>query len=161
MTNEEFEEFDEREEALRYAARLNGLALIRTGDTFALADYKLTDVTLDEIAGFLGTDGGPEAEYRPADEYRRANLRAMLKAEHSMTAEREEEKRKAHERQMAEPRISQAKNSQTTTETELVAIRRRLAEIEEDQRTAHETSNVAWQDIKHSANSLRYGRING
>jgi len=39
----------------------------------------------------------------------------MLKAEHSMMAEREEEKRKIHERQMAESRIPQAKKSQATT----------------------------------------------
>jgi hypothetical protein len=136
-------EFDQREEALRYAARLNGLTLIRTGDTFALADYKLTDVTLDEIAAFSAPTAAPEP-----------NIAPPRKAEHSMMAERAEEKRKTHERQMAESRIPQAKNSQTTTETELVAIRRRLAEIEEDQRTANETSHVAWQDIKHVANSV-------
>jgi hypothetical protein len=147
-------ELEQREEALRYAARLNGLTLIRTGDTFALADCKLTDVTLDEIAGFLSNDGSPGAEYRPAEENRRANLRALLKAEHSMMAEREDEKRKMHECQMAESRIPQAKNSPTTTESDLVAIRRRLAEIEEDQRIANETSHVAWQDIKHVATSL-------
>jgi hypothetical protein len=100
------EEFDEREEALRYAAGLNGLSLVRTGDTFALAHYKLTGATLDEIAAFLGTDGGPER--------RHADLRAMLKAEHAM-----------------------------------------IAKLEEAKRTAKESSNVAWQDIKHSANSLR------
>ncbi len=108
------EEFDEREEAVRYAAGLKGLSLVRIGDAFALAHYKLTGATLDEIAAFLGTDGRPEAEYPRAEERRHADLRAMFKAEHAMIAEREETKR-----------------------------------------TAKESSNVAWQDIKHSANSLR------
>jgi hypothetical protein len=79
----------------------------------------------------------------------------MLKAEHSMMAKREEENRKAYDRRMAEPRIPLAKNSQITTGTELIAIRGRLAAIEEDQRTANETLNVEWRDIKHAANSLR------
>jgi len=145
--------FDQQEEALGYAAGLNGLALIRTGDMFALANYRLTGATLDEIAGFLGTDVSSEAEYHSTQEGRRANLQAMLKAEHSMMAEREQEKRKAH-RRVGESRIP-AKTNQTITKTELIAIHRRLAEIEEDQRTANETLNVEWQDIKRVANFLR------
>ena len=144
---------DQQEETLRYAARLNGLALIRTGDTFALANYELTDVTLDEVAGFLGSNVSSEAEYRIAPENRRANLRAMLKAEHAMMTDREEEKRKSCDRRGAEPRISLTKHNQTPTETELIAIRRRLTE--DDQRTANETLTMEWQHIKHVANSLR------
>jgi hypothetical protein len=144
----------DQEEALRYAARLNGLALIRTGDTFALANYRLTDATLDEIAGFLGSDVGSEREYCATEENRRVNLRAMLKAEHSMMTEQEDEKRKALGRRVAEPRIP-ARNNQTMTETELIAIRYRLAEIEDGQRTANENLNVEWQDIKRVANFLR------
>src|SRR3954452_5680988 len=79
------EEFDERERALQYAARLKGLTLIRTGDTFALA--KITDATLDEIAAFLAGDGRPEIENPRAQEDRRADLRAMLKAERALISE--------------------------------------------------------------------------
>jgi hypothetical protein len=152
MPNEEFEEC---EEALRYAAGLKGLSLVRTGDTFALAHYKLTGATLDEIAAFLGTDVSPEAEYHRVEERRHADLRAMLKAEHAMIAELEEEKRKANERLMTELRTPKTSLSQTTTEADLAEICRRMAEIEEAKRTGKESSNVAWQDIKHSVNSLR------
>jgi len=54
-------------------------------------------------------------------------------------------------------RVSHSQKKSGHDETELVAIRRRLAEIEEDQRIANETSHVAWQDIKHVANSYVSG----
>ena len=53
------EEIDEREQVLQYAARLQGLSLLRTGDTFALVEYKINGATLDEIAAFLTADRTP------------------------------------------------------------------------------------------------------
>jgi hypothetical protein len=126
------EEFDEREQALHYAARLKGLSLVRTGNTFALA--QVTGATLDEIAAFLATDGNPEVENRRVEQQRRADLRAMLKAEHALILEFEEEKRRAGERSP----------NHETTEAALAEIRCRIAEIQEAQQT--EASNVAQQD---------------
>ena len=120
------EEFDEREQALHYAARLKGLSLVRTGDTFALA--KVTDATLDEIAAFLATDGNPDVDNRRAEDHRRADLRAMLKAEHALIVEFEEEKRRGRS------------PSHEATEAALAEIRRRIAEIQEARKT--EASNV-------------------
>ena len=125
------EEFDEREQALHYAARLKGLSLVRTGDTFALA--RVIGATLDEIAAFLSTDGSPEVENRRAAEDRRADLRAMLKAEHALIVEFEE-KRKAGVRS----------HNHETTEAALAEIRRRIAEIQEANQT--EVSNMVQQD---------------
>jgi hypothetical protein len=122
------EEFDERERALQYAARLKGLTLIRTGDTFALA--KITDATLDEIAAYLASDGRPEIENLPAQEQRRADLRAMLKAERALIAEIAQEKRGADMRNL----------DHKSTEAALAEIRRRIAEIQEAKPT--ETSNI-------------------
>lgn len=107
---------DEREQALRYAARLKGLSLVRTGDTFALALYAAA--TLDEIAGFLAADAGPDVEDR------RADLRAMLKAERALIAELEEEKRKS------------GGSGHDTIEAALAEIRRKIAEIQDAKRTA-------------------------
>ena len=76
MTNEPP---DQREQALHYAATLRGLSLVRTGNKYALAEYKLTDVTLDEIAAFLDVDGGPGVPPNPDGGDRRTNLRAMLR----------------------------------------------------------------------------------
>ncbi len=115
MTNEAP---DEREQALHYAARLRGLALVRTGDKFALAQYLVTDATLDEIAAFLGSEGGAEGGAAQGD--RRADLRAMLKAEHALLVEIEQEKRRAGERS----------RDRTSTEAALAEIRRRIAEIQ-------------------------------
>jgi hypothetical protein len=110
---------DECEQALHYAARLRGLSLVRTGDTYALAQYLVTNATLDEIAAFLASDDGPAAT-GPAGGDRRADLRAMLKAEHALLEEIEQEKRRAgdHSRDRA------------TTEAALAEIRRRIAEIQ-------------------------------
>jgi hypothetical protein len=68
------EEIDEREQVLQYAARLQGLSLLRTGDTFALVEYKINGATLDEIAAFLTADRTPAIDC--IEEHRRADLRA-------------------------------------------------------------------------------------
>lgn len=109
---------DEREQALRYAARLKGLSLLRAGDTFALALY--TAATLDEIAAFLATDAGPDVEDR------RADLRAMLKAERALIAELEEERRKS----------GASGSGHDTIEAALAEVRRKIAEIQDGKRTA-------------------------
>ena len=117
MTNEAP---DEREQTLHYAARLRGFSLVRTGNKFALAEYKLTDATLDEIAAFLASDGSPGAGPSPAGDDRRTNLRAMLKAEHALLAEIGQEKRRAGERS----------RDHATTEAALAEIRRRITEMQ-------------------------------
>ena len=81
------EVFDELEQVLHYAARLQGLSLLRTGDRFALVDYKITGATLDEIAAFLTADRSPAIENGRVEERRRADLRAMLKAERALLVE--------------------------------------------------------------------------
>ena len=113
---------NEREQALHYAATLRGLSLVRTGNKYALAEYKLTDATLDEIAAFLDVDGSPGAAPSPDGGDRRTNLRAMLKAEHALLAELGQEKRRAGERS----------RDQATTEAALAEIRRRIAEMQGD-----------------------------
>ena len=117
MTNEAP---NQREQALHYAATLRGLALVRTDNKYALAEYKLTDATLDEIAAFLASDGSPGAGPSPAGGDRRTNLRAMLKAEHALLAEIGQEKRRAGERS----------RDDATTEAALAEIRRRIAEMQ-------------------------------
>jgi hypothetical protein len=82
-------ELDEREEALRQAARLRGLSLVTAGDTFALVRC---EATLDEIEAFLG-----EAEYRRAEERKLANREAMLKAQVEMIRRVEAETQREHE----------------------------------------------------------------
>ena len=114
---------NEREQALQQAARLKGLSLVRTGDTFALAIY--TAATLNEIADFLATDSPPDAGHRPLDQQRRADLWAILRAERALIAELEEEKRKANT----------GGPQHETIEAKLAQIRRRIAEIEDRQRT--------------------------
>jgi len=114
---------DEREQALQQAARLKGLSLVRTGDAFALAVY--TAATLNEIADFLATDSPPDAGHRRLEEQRRADLWAILRAERALIAELEEEKRKAN---TGGPQHG-------TIEAKLAEIRRRIAEIEDRQRT--------------------------
>jgi hypothetical protein len=109
---------DEREQALHYAAKLRGLSLVRTGDKFTLAQYLMIDASLDEIAAFLASDGSAERGTAQTD--RRADLRAMLKAEHALLVEMEQEKRKAGE----------SSRDRGTTETALAEIRRRIAEIQ-------------------------------
>jgi hypothetical protein len=109
---------DEREQALQHAARLRGLSLVRAGDTFALAVY--TAATLDEIAAFLASDAPPNVDHRRVEDYRRADLRAMLKAERALIAELEAEKRK-----------TAAHCDHATTEAALAEIRRRIAEIQD------------------------------
>jgi hypothetical protein len=109
------EEIDAFEQALHQAAKLQGLSLVRTGDTFALVDYKLTGATLDEIAAFLTADRTPDLEDR------RANLRAMLKAERALLAELEAERRKAGGRSANEE----------SAEAALLKIRRRILELQD------------------------------
>jgi hypothetical protein len=103
---------DEREQAVRHAARLKGLALVRTGDTFALA--VCTDATLEEIADFLAARANSDVEHR------RADLRAMLRAERALIAELEAEKRKT----------DASSSNHATPEAALAEIRRRIAEIQ-------------------------------
>jgi hypothetical protein len=110
---------DEREQALHYAARLRGLTLVRSGDRYALVHYALADASLDEIAAFLiADDGNAEPGAMPGD--RRADLRAMLKAERALLGEIEQEKRKAGERG----------RERATTDAALAEIRRRISELQ-------------------------------
>jgi hypothetical protein len=111
---------DQREQALHYAATLRGLALVRIGDRYALAEYKVTDATLDQIAAFLASDGSPGAGPSPAAGDRRANLRAMLKAEHALLVEIAQENGRAAVR----------RRDDATTEATLAEIRRRIAKIQ-------------------------------
>jgi uncharacterized protein (DUF3084 family) len=108
---------DEREQSLHYAARLRGLSLVRSGDRYALVHYVLADASLDDIAAFLVADDGAA---EPGD--RRADLRAMLKAERTLLGEMEQEKRKASERG----------RERATTEAALAEIRRRIAELQDE-----------------------------
>ncbi len=117
------EEFDARARALQYAARLKGLWLVRTGDTFALAEFKVSGATLEEIAAYLGADGS--SEDRPPKDQRRADLQALLKAEHALLAELEMERRAADERS----------RDRGSTEAALAEIRRRIAELSEARET--------------------------
>ena len=110
------EVFDEQ--VLHYAARLQGLSLLRTGDRFALVDYKTTDATLDEIAAFLTANRTPAIDR--IEEHRRADLRAMLKAERALLVEFEEKKRTAGDRN----------SHPEATAAALVEIRRRITEIQ-------------------------------
>jgi len=115
------DDVDAREEALRYAAGLKGLSLVRTGDTFAVAEFKLSGATLDEVAAYLAADPAeePGESVRGLDEHRRSDLRALLKAERAMLAELDNERRKADARS----------EESTTTERALAEIRRRIAEL--------------------------------
>ena len=109
---------DEREQALQYAARLRGLSLVRTGERYALAHYVITDASLDDIAAFLTADEGGDEPGAAGD--RRADLRAMLKAERALLVEIEQGTRKAAERS----------RERGSTEAALAEIRRRIAEIQ-------------------------------
>lgn len=115
------DDVDAREEALRYAAGLKGLSLVRTGDTFAVAEFKLSGATLDEVAAYLAADPAeePGESVRGLDEHRRSDLRALLKAERAMLAELDNERRKADARS----------EESTTTERALAEIRRRIAKL--------------------------------
>lgn len=112
---------DELQQALQYAARLRGLSLVRTGDKFALARFVVSDATLDQIAAFLASD--EEAERSATGGDRRADLRAMLKAERALLVEIEQEKRQAGE-----------SRERTSTEAALAEIRRRIAELQGETR---------------------------
>jgi hypothetical protein len=114
------EEIEEREQILQYAARVQGLSLLRTGDTFALVEYKITGATLDEIAAFLIADRGPEIQNRRVEEHRRAELRAMLKVERALLVEFEEKMRRTGDR-ASDPEATAAA---------LAEIRRRITEIQ-------------------------------
>jgi hypothetical protein len=110
---------DAREKALRFAAGLKGLALLRTGETFALAEFKMSGATLDEIAAYLDGDDSVTDDLSP--DRRRADLRALLKAERAMLAELEAERRK----------LSEPGNDRAATEATLAEIRRRISELSE------------------------------
>jgi hypothetical protein len=120
------EDSDAREQALRFAAGLQGLALVRTGDTYALAEIKMRGATLDEIAAYLDgdhvvADGASQDEVSP--DRRRADLRSLLKAERAMLAELEARRRKADQPDEGDDRA--------TTEAALAEIRRRITELSE------------------------------
>ena len=117
------EVFEELEQVLHYAARLQGLSLLRTGDRFALVDYKITGATLDEIAAFLTADRTPAIDR--IEEHRRADLRAMLKAERALLVEFEEKKRTAGDRN----------SHPEATAAALAEIRRRITEIQTGQKS--------------------------
>jgi len=110
------EESDPREQALQYAARLKGLTVVRTGDTYALAEFRLSGATLDEIAAYLAGDDGADD---PPEPRRRSDLQALLKAEHTMLAELETARRKANE----------PGRDRLATEAALKEIRRRIMEL--------------------------------
>ena len=118
------DEFGEYERALHYAARLQGLSLIQTGETFALVDYKVTGATLDEIAAYLSADRTPDIENQCPNNSRRTDLRAMLKAERTLLAELEEQKRES----------GKNNSDHETAEAALAEIRRRISEIQEGNR---------------------------
>jgi hypothetical protein len=109
---------DEREQALHYAARLKGFTLVRSGDKYALVHYVLADASLDDIAAFLASDDSAEPGAAQGD--RRADLRAMLKAERALLGEIEQDKRKAGENG----------RERATTEAALSEIRRRISELQ-------------------------------
>jgi hypothetical protein len=109
---------DEREQALHYAARLRGLTLVRSGEKYALVHYALADASLDEVATFLASDDGAEQDAMPGD--RRADLRAMLKAERALLVEMEQSQRATDDRG----------RDRAATEAALAEIRRRITEIQ-------------------------------
>lgn len=109
---------DEREQALHYAAKLRGLTLVRSGEKYALVQYVVADASLDEIAEYLASDDGAEPEAALGG--RRADLRAMLKAERALLVEMEQATRQAGERS----------RDRATTEAALAEIRRRITEIQ-------------------------------
>jgi hypothetical protein len=84
----------------------------------------MTDATLDDIETFLRADGGPRAGLRAAEGDRRADLRAWLKAERSVLAELEEEKR----------RLLARGTGDKATENALAEIRRRIAELQAERK---------------------------
>jgi hypothetical protein len=64
------EHFDECEQSCDTRRGLQGLSLVRTGDTFALVEYKAAGATLDEIAGFLTADRTTATENHGVEEQR-------------------------------------------------------------------------------------------
>jgi hypothetical protein len=109
---------DARERALQYAAKLRGLSLVRTGGRFALARYVLSDASLDDVASFLAGDDDREPAESGGD--RRANLRAMLKAERALLAEMEQ----------VTPKAGPGTRDRAATENALAEIRRRISELQ-------------------------------
>jgi hypothetical protein len=109
---------DEREQALHYAARLRGLTLVRSGEKYALVHYVLNDASLDEIAAFLVSENSDER--RAPDGDRRADLRAMLKAERALLVEMERGQHGGEERG----------RDRAATEAALAEIRRRNTEMQ-------------------------------
>jgi hypothetical protein len=109
---------DEREQALHYAARLRGLTLVRSGEKYALVHYVLDDASLDQIAAFLTAENSDERRAPSGD--RRADLRAMLKAERALLVEMEQGTRETGEQS----------RDRAATEAALAEIRRRISEIQ-------------------------------
>ena len=119
---------DERVQALYYAAKLRGLALVRSGEKFALVQYVVADASLDEIATYLAADDGAEPPATLDD--RRADLRAMIKAERALLAQMEQKQRQAGEEN----------DDRAATETALAEIRRRIREIQNETAPEQRTS---------------------
>jgi hypothetical protein len=91
--------------------------LVHSGDKYALVRYELNDASLDEIEAFLASD--TDAEPDTAQGGRRADLRAMLKAERALLV------------QMAESReTDQGSRERASTEAALAEIRRRISELQ-------------------------------
>ena len=111
---------DERVQALYYAAKLRGLSLVRSGEKFALVQYVVADASLDEIAAYLAADDGAEPPATLDD--RRADLRAMIKAERALLAQMEQKERQA----------GGQNDERAATEAALAEIRRRIREIQNE-----------------------------
>lgn len=111
---------DDRVQSLHYAAKLRGLSLIRSGEKFALVRHVLADASLDEIASYLAADDGAEPPATLDD--RRADLRAMIKAERALLAQMEKKQRDA----------GGQNDGGAATEATLAEIRRRIREIQSE-----------------------------
>jgi hypothetical protein len=93
--------------------------LVRNRDKYALVQYVVNDTSLDEIEAFLTSDSN--AELDAAQGGRRADLRAMLKAERALLVE------------MADKReTGEASRERSATEAALAEIRRRIVELQSE-----------------------------
>jgi hypothetical protein len=122
---------DTREDDLRYAALTRGLALIHTATGYALAEYKLTGASLDDVERYLGTDGSSEARQRDADERRQRDHEHWTKVTIAALEKRAEEREQDKQRQMEMLKKSQIKSSlqQKPTGAEIAEIRDRLRKV--------------------------------
>ena len=80
----------------------------------------VTDTSLDEIAAYLAADDGAEPPATLDD--RRADLRAMIKAERALLAQMEQKQRQA----------GGQNDDRAATEAALAEIRRRIREIQSE-----------------------------